>query len=159
MFVCVHGVWRATCLAFSLSKSPCNPNKYKHKHTQRHTHIQGNGAGTLTEMEQNRPFSREQNHRGEEPRGADWYSLQLIFAESKTHNAAALAARTATREGEAEREPRRADPVSPPPPPPSPLICKPTAACKAPLCSHNCPSEAFRPIKERRGSCHHEPPE
>lgn len=65
----------------------CNPNKY--------SHTQGNRAGTLAEMEQNRPFSREQNHRGEEACGAYWYSLQLIFVDT---DALPLRAHTAKRE-------------------------------------------------------------
>ena len=47
-----------------------------------HTCTQGNRAGTLEEMEQNRPFSREQNHSGEEACIAYWYSLQLILMDT-----------------------------------------------------------------------------
>lgn len=123
----MRGARRAACLAFSLSKSLCSPNKY-----QTHTHTQGNRAGTLTDVEQNRPFSREHNHRGEEPCGAYWYSLQLISADAN-----GLAARSSHRETEGEPERGRAratgstslivvqkaDPISSPPP--SPLICIP----------------------------------
>lgn len=35
-------------------------------------------------MEQNRPFSREQSHRGAEACGAYWYSLQLILMDTDT---------------------------------------------------------------------------
>lgn len=51
---------------------------------QINTHTERNRAGTVIEMEQNRPFSREQNHRGEEACSAYWYSLQLILMDTDT---------------------------------------------------------------------------
>lgn len=48
------------------------------------TDTQGNRAGTLTETEQNHPFNREQNHRGEDACNAYWYSFQLIFVDTDT---------------------------------------------------------------------------
>lgn len=80
----MYGSEGGTCLAFFLSVPQCNPNKYSHTLSLSLSHTQGNRAGTLTEMEQNRPFSREQNHRGEEACGAYWYSFQLIFVDTDT---------------------------------------------------------------------------
>lgn len=51
---------------------------------QTSTHERRVRAGTLDEMEQNRPLGREQNHRGEEARDAYWYSLQLIIMDTDT---------------------------------------------------------------------------
>lgn len=77
----------------------------------------------LTEMEQTRPFSGEQNRRGEEASAAYWYSLQLILMDTDSHREMERGLKT-DRKGEGERKSNKghifhfspkADPTSPPP--------------------------------------------
>lgn len=57
----------------------------------------------LTETEQTRPFSGEQNRRGEEASAAYWYSLQLILMDADSHREMERGPKT-ERKGEGERE-------------------------------------------------------